>query len=260
MQDILYISAIQTDLHWESPENNRAMLDDHLLGIDSDTDVIVLPEMFTTGFSMNPRPYAEPPDGPTLAWMKAKAQAHQAALTGSFMVCDKNHFYNRLFWVFPDGRYKSYDKRHLFRMVGEEQVYSSGNKQLIIEWKGWKICPLICYDLRFPVWSRNIGLGYDLLIYVANWPAARASAWRALLPARAIENLSYVVGINRVGIDGNGKMYQGDSLIADYKGQILWEGDKAASSITYPLSHTALLEYRNKFPAHLDADQFSFVM
>jgi len=259
MQEILNVTAVQTELFWESPAENRKKLAEVLSSTSTQTDVVVLPEMFTTGFTMNPQPYAEQPDGPTLAWMQQQAQRLQAALTGSFIVSEENHYFNRLFWVFPDGRFETYDKRHLFRMAGEDGIYSAGKKQLMVTWKGWKIRPLICYDLRFPVWSRNIEDAYDLLIYVANWPQARSSAWRTLLSARAIENLSYVVGINRIGVDGLSVPYGGDSLILDFKGHVLWDGRDIHTAVTYPLSIHELSTFRHKFPAYLDADHFSII-
>lgn len=259
MQEILNVTAVQTALHWESPAENRKKLAEILASSSTQSDVVVLPEMFTTGFTMNPQPYAEQTDGPTLAWMQHQAQQLQAALTGSFIVSEQNRYFNRLFWVFPDGRFETYDKRHLFRMAGEDAIYSAGKKQLMVTWKGWKIRPLICYDLRFPVWSRNIGNAYDLLIYVANWPQARSSAWRTLLSARAIENLSYVIGINRIGVDGLRIPYNGDSLILDFKGQVLWDGRDIHTTVTYPLSIRELSAFRHKFPAYLDADHFNII-
>src|SRR5690606_24430266 len=202
MQD-LRITIIQTSLHWQDASANRTMFSEKLAAAAPATDLIVLPEMFTTGSSMDAAGLAEDAEGPTLQWMKEEAVRYSAVLTGSVMVKEGDNYYNRLYWVRPDGTYEHYDKRHLFRMAKEHHSYTPGKEKLLVELKGWNICPLVCYDLRFPVWSRNTGSQYDLLLYVANWPKPRANAWSTLLQARAIENLSYVVGVNRVGTDGN---------------------------------------------------------
>ena len=221
MQD-LSVTLIQADLHWQNPTANLAMLEEKIWEIVDKTDLIILPEMFTTGFTMEAPAYAEPMNFTTMKWMKQQAAQTGAVVTGSCIIKEKGHYFNRLLWVEPNGEVDTYDKRHLFRMAKEDETFTMGQTRIVKEWKGWRICPLICYDLRFPVWSRNEqledGMDYDLLLYVANWPAARISAWDTLLQARAIENLSYVVGVNRVGEDENGKTYNGHSLIVDQKG------------------------------------------
>ena len=260
----MHITLLQTDLHWQNPVANRAILEERIFGLPNSTDLIVLPEMFTTGFTMNAHAIAEPMKMTSFRWMQQMAAQTGAVVTGSYVVQEGGAFFNRLFWVEPNGSFDTYDKRHLFRMAGEDQTYTAGSQRIVKEWKGWRICPLICYDLRFPVWSRNriiadspLQLDYDLLIYVANWPAVRRNPWNTLLQARAIENLSYVVGVNRVGADGNGVPHSGDSAIIDFKGEVLFrETDK---EITH--QQTLLLDelraFRTKFPAYLDADEFS---
>ncbi|PKV66927.1 amidohydrolase [Pontibacter ramchanderi] len=253
----LRITIIQTALHWQDATANRQMFSEKLAAVAPATDLIVLPEMFTTGFSMDATSLAEEAEGPTLQWMKEEAARYSAVLTGSVIVKAGENYYNRLYWVRPDGTYEHYDKRHLFRMAKEHHTYTSGKEKLLVDLKGWSICPLICYDLRFPVWSRNTGSQYDLLLYVANWPKPRANAWSALLQARAIENLSYVVGVNRVGTDGNGHPYSGDSAIIHPKGYKLLGTTEAEGIHTIALSKQELTDFREAFPAHLDADDFT---
>lgn len=262
MQD-LRITLIQSDLHWEDTEANLAMFEEKVWQIGSATDVIVLPEMFTTGFSMMAPKLAELMNMRTFKWMKQMADQTGALMLGSYMVKVHDRYFNRLLWMEPGGNYKTYDKRHLFRMSGEHKIYSAGESLLISSWKGWRICPLICYDLRFPVWSRNTWdhqaskLAYDLMIYVANWPTARIEAWDTLLRARAIENLSYVVGVNRIGQDGNGIEYNGNSAIISPKGETIYTNEGADLSRTVELSANSLLAFRDRFPAYMDADEFS---
>ena len=262
MQD-LSVTLIQTELHWHQPEANRAMLEEKLWQIAEPTDVIMLPEMFTTGFTMQAKENAEVARTTTLKWMQQMAKQKNAVITGSYIVQEKGQYYNRLLWVKPDGSFQQYDKRHLFRMANEHEHYSAGTERLICEWKDWKICPLICYDLRFPVWSRNQptenALAYDLLLYVANWPAARQQAWDVLLPARAVENLCYTVGVNRVGEDGNGIAYTGGSAVYGFKGDTLWLQHTSEAIKTITLSGDELEQYRQKFPAQLDADKFKLI-
>lgn len=253
----LRITIIQTSLHWQDARANRQMFSDKLTATQPATDLIVLPEMFTTGFSMDAAGLAEAAEGPTLQWMEKEAARYNAVLTGSVMVHENGQYYNRLYWVRPDGSYEHYDKRHLFRMAKEHHTYTAGKAKLLVELKGWNICPLVCYDLRFPVWSRNAGQAYDLLLYVANWPKPRANAWSMLLQARAIENLSYVVGVNRTGTDGNGHSYTGDSAIIHPKGHHLLNTSEAEGVHTITLSKQELTEFREAFPAHLDADDFT---
>ncbi len=217
----------------------------------------MLPEMFSTGFSMNVSVCAEVMNTTTTRWMKMMAAQTQALLIGSFQVKEEGKFYNRLLCVRPDGTYHAYDKRHLFRMGAEHTTFSAGSERLIVDWKGWRICPLICYDLRFPVWSRQTADSpYDLLIYVANWPMVRAYAWGTLLRARAIENLCYVVGVNRVGTDGNGVEHTGGSLAIDFLGEVITDMGTAESEQIVYLEKAPLEKYRERFPAYLDADQF----
>jgi omega-amidase len=221
------------------------------------TDLVVLPEMFTTGFSMNAAPLAEPLSGPTVTWMQDQALRLQAVLTGSFICLENGAYLNRLIWVFPDGQFRYYDKRHRFSLAGEDKTYTAGVEKLIVEWKGWRVCPLICYDLRFPVWTRRTTKeDYDLLIFVANWPARRAHHWRALLDARAIENQSYVAGVNIAGNDGNGYAYNGDSCVIDFAGQIICRISGQEGAFTAELSLEELQEYRRQFPFSSDADVF----
>ncbi len=251
----LSISLLQTSLAWHDPAANRAHFAGLLHSLPTGTDLAILPEMFTTGFTMDAAGLAEPMYGPTLHWMTALAGETGITLCGSVNIASDGHYFNRCLWVSPDGSHRHYDKRHLFRMAGEHQHYTAGTERLIVELNGWRICPLVCYDLRFPVWSRGIN-DYDLLIYVANWPAARRSAWTTLLPARAVENLCYVAGVNRVGRDGNGIAYAGDSAVYDFLGNALAElGDKAGVE-TVTLHYGALCRYREKFPAWRDADGF----
>ncbi|KAA9333447.1 amidohydrolase [Hymenobacter busanensis] len=253
----LTVSFVQAALQWHEPDANRAELARFVSEISIPTDLVVLPEMFPTGFSMQAAEHAEPADGPTLAWMRDLAAKRDAVITGSAMVHEDGHFYNRLLWVRPNGSYSHYDKRHLFRMAGEHEVYTPGQRRLIEEWRGWRICPLICYDLRFPVWSRNdMHAPYDLLLYVANWPAVRRTAWMTLLRARAMENLAYTMGVNCVGIDASSQMYEGDSALLDMKGEYLVEVGNQETSITRTLRRADLVAYRSRFPALQDADAF----
>ncbi|MFT4031867.1 MAG: amidohydrolase [Siphonobacter sp.] len=252
----LRVTPVQTNLYWENPTANLAMLEEKLMGLTNQTDVLILPEMFTTGFTMQPQSLAEPMNLTTTRWLRQMATQTKAVVTGSFIVKESGNYYNRLVWMQPDGAYYQYDKRHLFRMGGEHEVYTAGNQKLIVEWKGWKICPLICYDLRFPVWSRNIHQEYDVLIYVANWPAVREYPWKSLLTARAIENQSYVIGVNRVGNDGHGVAHTGASGVIDFKGVWLNSPQNAEVIHTFTLDSTELSTFRTHFPASLDADSF----
>lgn len=259
--DTLKVSLIQTFLHWQNIDANLNMLEEKIWQINEKTDLIVLPEMFSTGFTNAATALAEPMNSKTFRWMKQQAMQTQAVVCGSFIARDGKDMYNRLLWMRPDGDYITYDKKHLFRMSEEHTIYSAGQARVVMEWKGWKIRPLICYDLRFPVWSRNQTLAegklaYDLLLYVANWPAARTHVWRSLLQARAIENLSYCIGVNRVGEDGMGISYNGHSLIFDFKGEMLADLEEAERIVTFTLHKSQLEAFRKKFPTHLDADAF----
>ncbi len=257
--DHLIITTIQTNLYWQHIDKNLAQFDEKVDAIKEHTDIIVLPEMFSTGFTMNPKEFAEEHGGKGLQWMQQKSKEKNCVLVGSISVKDGEKFYNRLYWVMPDGSYQFYDKRHLFQMGKEDEHYTAGSEKLVIKYKGWKICPLICYDLRFPVWSRNRkDSRYDILIYVANWPEVRSYPWKQLLIARAIENQAYVVGVNRIGQDGNEIAYSGDSCIINPRGEIVSE-TKAYEDVseTVSLSFIYLEEFRKVFPVMLDGDDFS---
>lgn len=254
----LKVTIIQSDLHWENKEENLRMFAQKIDAIEEATDLIVLPEMFTTGFSMQPEKFAEPMTGATLSWLRQKAQKKKCVITASFICEENGNYFNRLVWMKPDGSFSTYDKRHLFSMGDENNHYASGKKKIIEEIKGWKICPLICYDLRFPSWARNSKNNpYDLLIYVANWPERRNHPWKTLLLARAIENQCYVVGLNRVGNDGNQIYHSGDSAVINPKGEVISK-TKAndESTETVELSHAELQEFRKQFPVLNDADDF----
>ena len=217
MQNELNIVGIQADLVWENPVKNLAFFEKKINTLPNNTDIVVLPEMFTTGFTMKPENIAEKMDGISVTWMKRMAKKKDVAIVGSLVIKENNKYFNRLIFAHASGKVETYNKRHSFTLAGEDKVYTSGNEKLIVEYKGWKICPLICYDLRFPVWARNTE-NYDLLIYMANWPVARIKAWETLLKARAIENMSYTIGVNRTGKDANNYEYSGSSLIIDYLG------------------------------------------
>lgn len=256
MSQTLRLSLVQANLHWEDRDANLQRIDKLLEDIEG-SDLILLPEMFTTAFSMNSAQLAEKMNGPTMQWMASKAKEKQAVICGSLIIEEGGKYFNRLIWMRPDGTYEVYDKRHLFRMADEEKHFAGGSKQLIVDLKGWRVCPLICYDLRFPVWSRRRpDLNYDLLLYVANWPSPRASAWEKLLYARAIENQSYVAGLNRVGEDGKGNGYIGKSMIIDAKGEALWQGKDQETAQTISLDKNELEQFRKKFPVGMDADEF----
>ena len=252
----LRITTIQTKLEWEAPATNRKMFEAKLQPLTGLTDVVILPEMFTTGFSMNAAALAETMQGVTLDWMRGRAARLGAVLTGSLIIQENERYYNRLVWMRPDGTCDTYDKRHLFTMADEHLTYKAGKKRLITEWKGWRICPLVCYDLRFPVWARNTE-GYDLLIYTANWPIMRAYAWRTLLHARAIENQAFTVGVNHVGKDGKGINYSGDTMIIEPSGaEILYHKANIEDVHTETLSWEHLQTVRKKLPFLADRDSF----
>jgi omega-amidase len=259
----LNITIIQTNLYWEDKTANLQLFEQKINSIKDKTEVVVLPEMFNTGFSMHPEKLAEKMDGPTVEWMKRIAAEKKIILTGSVIIEEGGHYYNRLIWMLPSGQYGLYDKRHRFAFGGEDEKFSAGSKRLIASVKGWKINLLVCYDLRFPVWARQCastetesGLEYDLLVYVANWPERRSHAWKTLLQARAIENQCFVVGVNRVGNDGNNIPYNGDSMIIDPLGEILYQKPTDEDIFTYTLQKEKLEEVRAKFPFWKDADHF----
>lgn len=251
----LKIAVIQCDLVWEDPEANRDGLSQKIQELSSEVDLAVLPEMFTTGFTMSPQKMAKDQGPKTLEWMRLWAKKKDMALAGSVVFEDGGLVYNRLFFVFPNGEYKTYDKKHSFTLAGEDAVYTAGTTKTIVAYKGFSICPLICYDLRFPVWARNVE-DYDVLLYVANWPQARIAAWDTLLKARAIENMAYCIGVNRIGTDGLGYEYPGHSAVYDELGNTLAysEGD----AVVYAdLDREKMLGTRKKLRFLEDRDGFS---
>jgi omega-amidase len=258
----LSISTIQTNLHWENKAANLAMLGKKIGTLDG-AEVVVLPEMFSTGFSMQPQLFAEPMDGPTIAWMQEVAARKKVILTGSIMAVEDGKYFNRLIWMLPTGQFGYYDKRHLFAFAGEHHHYTPGNRRLVAQVNGWRILLLICYDLRFPVWSRqqlqNETPEFDAIIYVANWPDRRIAAWRALLQARAIENQCYVIGVNRVGNDGNGIYHSGYSSVIDPLGEIQFQLKDAEGISSLLLESEKLLEIRHKTPFWKDGDSFQII-
>jgi predicted amidohydrolase len=252
------LSIVQQDLAWCDAVANRTRLADVIAPLVGKTDLVVLPEMFTTGFTMKPEEYSEAADGPTRAWLLEQAAKLDAAVCGSVAVNDDGRFFNRFMIALPGGPTYWYDKRHLFRMGGEHRHYDAGDHAFIVEWRGARLCPLVCYDLRFPVWSRRRpGLDYDVVIYTANWPSARVHAWSTLLRARAIENLAYCVGVNRTGADGAGIAHPGASAVIDFMGQASIELGADPAVATVDLDLDAMRVWRDKFPAHLDADAFT---
>ncbi len=260
----LTITTIQTHLHWEDKQANLAMLEEKINAIQERTEVIILPEMFSTGFSMKPQQLAETMEGDAIAWMKRISAAKKSILTGSLIIEEAGNYYNRLIWMLPNGQLGYYDKRHRFAYAGEHEQYTAGNKRLIASVKGWKINLQICYDLRFPVWARQqqnisgeqLEAEYDVLIYVANWPERRSNAWKTLLQARAIENQCYVIGVNRVGQDGNNIYHSGDSMIIDAMGDILYHKKDDEEVFTTSLQKQSLLAVKEKLPFLKDADEF----
>jgi omega-amidase len=253
----LTVSFVQTALHWHDAAANRATIAQQLASLSASTDLIVLPEMFTTGFSMEAPGQAETMAGPTVAWLREQAARHNAVVTGSVIIEEDGAYYNRLLWMRPDGSFSAYDKRHLFTLAGEQHTYTPGSARLVEEWRGWRICPLVCYDLRFPVWSRNQPVApYDLLLYVANWPAVRRTAWMTLLRARAIENVACALGVNRIGQDGLEHDYSGDSALIDAKGTYLVEAHNQGGVFTHTLLRDELDEFRTRFTALNDGDAF----
>ena len=265
----LTITLIQTNLIWENKAANLLMLEQKIKAIEERTEIVVLPEMFSTGFSMNNEALAEDMNGETVNWMKRVAAQNKIVLTGSIIIKENNKFYNRLIWMLPNGDYGVYDKRHLFGFGNETEHYSAGNKRLIASVKGWKINLQICYDLRFPVWARQAlspseraadeAAEYDVLIYVANWPERRSHAWKTLLCARAIENQCYVVGVNRVGDDGNKIYHSGNSMVIDSAGAVLYHKEDDEDIFTITFQKEQLVEFRNKFPFLKDGDSFSII-
>lgn len=257
MNNDLKVALIQTDLAWENPEANRKLFSQKINAISEDIDLIILPEMFTSGFTMNASKVAETMTGITVSWMQNLSKEHHTAITGSVVITENNVFYNRLLFVSPDGGIQYYDKKHTFTLAHEHKTYKAGSKQLVVTYKGWTIKPLVCYDLRFPVWARNTE-DYDLLLYVANWPKVRVTAWDALLKARAIENMSYCIGVNRVGLDGNGFEYCGHTAAYDVLGERLDtipSGKDLTEIVTLSKDH--ITKYREKLGFLKDRDGFS---
>lgn len=253
----LKVTLIQSHLHWENPIANRTHFSALFDTIKEETDLILLPEMFTSGFTMNAQTVAESPDGPTVSWMQAEAKKHQVAITGSLIIEDQGTYFNRLFFVHPDGTMDTYDKKHTFTLAGEHKIFKAGNTLEQIDYKGWKIRPLICYDLRFPVWARNTD-AYDVLLYVANWPDKRVAAWDALLKARAIENMAYCIGVNRTGLDGNGHQYTGHSAAYDVLGAHISTTALEKEFVnTITLSKDHIIKNRKHLQFLNDADQFT---
>jgi omega-amidase len=256
----LTITIIQSQLHWEDKAANLDMFEKKIFSISEKTELVVLPEMFSTGFSMQPEKLAETMDGETLQWMKRVAAEKKIILTGSIIIEDNEAYYNRLVWMLPNGQYGYYDKRHCFGYAGEDEQYAAGTKRLIASVNGWKINLMVCYDLRFPVWARQQmqpeGPEYDVLVYVANWPERRKLAWKVLLQARAIENQCYVIGVNRVGYDGNNIYHSGDSMIIDPMGEVYYQKKDEEDIFTITLDKEHLQAVRDKLPFLKDADAF----
>ncbi len=276
--ETLVVTLIQSSLYWEDKTANLDQFEAKIRSAEGKKEIVILPEMFSTGFTMQPETLAETMEGPSVRWMQRVSRENRVVIAGSLIIEEKGHYYNRLIWMLPSGDCGYYDKKHLFAFAGEDRHYTAGAKRLIASVKGWKVNLLVCYDLRFPVWSRQQPLSqpeqprmpqpeapgqnnaavaeYDLLIYVANWPERRRQAWQTLLQARAIENQSYVVGVNRVGTDGNDIYYSGDSMIVDPLGEILYSRTGEEDVCTYTLSRKRLEEIREKMPFLRDADPF----
>ena len=249
------IALVQTSLIWEDPTENRSHLAQKITGFMEEVDLIVLPEMFSSGFTMNPKVVAETMQGETILWLQHLAKAKNCAITGSLVIEENGNYYNRLVFVFPNGDIKLYDKRHLFTLAGEHKSYTAGIDKLIVEYKGFRICPLVCYDLRFPVFSRNEE-NYDVLLYVANWPKPRVNAWDILLKARAVENMCYTIGVNRIGSDHNKHNYVGHSQVVDFLGDYILEPQEADAVFIVELNKAKLIETRNKLAFLNDRDKF----
>ena len=254
-------TLVQTALHWEDKSANLKMLEEKISKLTSTTQVVVLPEMFSTGFSMKPETLAEPMNGSTVEWMKKTAAASRVIVTGSLIIEENGRYYNRAIWMQPDGQYGCYDKRHLFAFGHEDAHYTAGQQRFVASVNGWRVALFVCYDLRFPVWSRQQftnekSFEYDIALYVANWPQRRNTAWKTLLQARAIENQCFVIGVNRVGEDGNGIYHSGDSMVIDPLGAILYHNEASEACFTITLQKETLQTVREKFPFWRDADQF----
>lgn len=262
----LTLSLIQSKLYWENKAANLAMFEEKIASLPAHAEVVILPEMFSTGFTMNATEFAEEMDAETVNWMQRMAKKYNVVLTGSLIIKEASHFYNRLIWMLPNAEYGYYDKRHLFAYANEHEHFTPGNKRLIASVKGWKINLLVCYDLRFPVWSmqqltrqasiKEPAPEFDLMIYVANWPERRSHAWKTLLCARAIENQAFVAGVNRVGKDGNDNLYSGNSMLVDPLGEVLYHNDNDEDIFTITIEKEQLNDVRTKFPFWRDGDGF----
>ena len=251
----LQISLVQTNIVWENAAANRNLLSEKFASIKGKQQIIILPETFTTGFSMQAEKLAEKMDGETAQWMKEEAIKNRCIIAGSLIIEEHGQYFNRMLWVMPNGEIAHYDKRHLFSYAGEDVDFSAGQKRIIVQVNGWKICLQICYDLRFPVWARNTD-DYDMLLYIANWPEKRNYVWENLLMARAIENMSFVIGVNRVGIDGNGHQYVGNSSIISPLGELLFKETEKEKVITHTFQYSIIEESRQRFPFLNDRDEF----
>lgn len=257
LMENLKITTYQGYLFWENPDKNLQNISLRLSGLRTNTDLIILPEMFNTGFTMNAAELAEPMHGKTMQWMESTAKKYECVVTGSLIINEDGKYYNRLIWMQPDGHYEYYDKRHLFALGKEHNTYTAGKKKLLVKLKGWTICPMICYDLRFPVWMRNDpGNLYDLLLIVANWPERRSLHWRTLIPARAVENQAYVIGVNRVGHDGNEVYHSGDSTCIDPNGNVVYYKRDEEDVYTFTINADELVKTRRALPFLKDADAF----
>ncbi len=254
----LKITVFQGHLFWENVDKNLQNITTRLGGMRTKTDLIVLPEMFSTGFTMSAEKLAEPMNGKTMKWMQTMAAQHHCVITGSIIITENGNYYNRLIWMRNDGSYEQYDKKHLFTLGREPETYTAGAKRLIVDLNGWKVCPVICYDLRFPGWLRNLDAAYDLMVVVANWPEKRAAHWRSLLPARAIENQAYIVGVNRVGHDGNEVYHSGDSTCVSPNGDVVYYKRDEEDVYTFTISAEELTKVRRYMPFLKDADHFTF--
>lgn len=256
MKEKLKVTLIQTSLFWEDPKKNRKLFSKKIESISEETDLIILPEMFPSGFSMNAYSLAEENQGLSFSWMRTIAEQRKAAITGSIIIHENNEYFNRLFFVFPDGSFKTYDKRHTFTFAGENKTYASGKERVLVEYKGWRICPLVCYDLRFPVWARNVE-NYDMLFFIASWPKVRMLSWDTLLRARAIENMAYCIGVNRTGKDGNEHEYVGHSAVYNTIGeQISTKNFEKDFIETVILSKKHIKKNRERFHFLNDRDSF----
>ena len=255
---MMNVALIQTNIIWENPAENRSVLEAKINSITNDIDLLILPEMFTSGFTMNPSSVAETMQGTTIFWLKNIAKAKNCAITGSLIITENKNFYNRMVFVFPDGEIQYYDKKHLFTLAGEDKVYTSGTEKVLVNYNNWKICLQVCYDLRFPVFSRNTE-NYDLLIYVASWPKVRTNAWDILLKARAVENISYVIGVNRIGTDNNNFEYIGHSQIIDELGNFIIKPTENEGVFIADLEKNKMIETRKKLNFLEDRDYFDLI-